>query len=94
MLGETTRLPPAAFNSATCAVVSTVPAPIVARPAQARAMARMLSKGRGEFSGTSITVMPSAISALATETASSGVMPRRIAISGRVMRWSFASRRR
>jgi hypothetical protein len=37
----------------------------------------------GEFSGTSIRVIPAAISASATGRASGGVMPRRMAISGR-----------
>ena len=85
-LGDTTSLPPAAATPATSSTVSTVPAPISACPPKARTMAAMLSNGSGEFSGTSIEVMPLAISASAIGTASAGVIPRRMAIRLRLMR--------
>ena len=84
-LGDTTSVPPADLTSATWARDSTVPAPITARAPQARAKAAMLDKGSGEFSGTSMRVMPAAMIASAMSTASDGSIPRRIAINGRMM---------
>jgi hypothetical protein len=53
---------------------------MAARSPRAFAAASMLVKASGEFSGTSIIVMPAATSASQAGTVSSGVMPRRMAI--------------
>ena len=45
---------------------------------------RMLSNGSGEFSGTSIRVIPAAISAAVIGSASCGWIPRRIAMISRL----------
>ncbi len=50
----------------------------------------MLSNGSGEFSGTSIFVIPAAISASVTASASSGRMPRRMAMISRFIAHSSA----
>ena len=84
-LGDTISRPPASATRPTSSGVSTVPAPISAMSPWASAMRRMLAKGSGEFSGTSIRVMPASMQARATSTASSGVTPRRMAMMGRVM---------
>ena len=46
----------------------------------------METSGSGEFMGTSIRVMPASTMAVAISTASSGLMPRNIAMRFRVMR--------
>ena len=65
--------------------VRTVPAPIVACLPNLSTRRAMLSKGRGELSGISIVVMPPAIRISTTASASSGVIPRRMAMRLRLM---------
>ena len=87
-LGDTISVPPACCTAFTSSTDRTVPAPICAMPLQALAMAAIDSNGSGEFSGTSIRVIPAAIRAWAAATASGGVMPRRMAMIGR---WCMGS---
>src|SRR3954452_10274375 len=81
--GDTISWPPTSLSRSTSAVVSTVPAPI-STPAGASLTAMAIERnGSGEFSGISIAVMPASISTPTMASASSGLMPRRIATSGR-----------
>ena len=64
------KVPPAAATAWTSRRLSTVPAPIIARSPKASLAAEMLASASGELSGTSIIVMPAAISASQTATTS------------------------
>ena len=67
--GDTISVPPASCTCATCTGVSTVPAPISACALYDLAIKVIEVKGSGEFSGTSIRVIPAAISVSATGSA-------------------------
>ncbi|MCY1297362.1 hypothetical protein D9M70_467990 [compost metagenome] len=98
--GLTINWPPTSASCSTCAVVSTVPAPIRQFSGAIFTAVSIERNGSGEFSGISIAVKPVSISAPTTPSVSSGLRPRRIAISGyfiggkgmRVMSLSFVQR--
>ncbi|KGS74155.1 hypothetical protein X942_5537 [Burkholderia pseudomallei MSHR5596] len=82
--GITISRPPASRTRSTSAAASTVPAPIRQSAPSASTIRPMLSNGSGEFSGTSMHLNPIRCNTLAIGTASSGTMPRRIAINGKL----------
>jgi hypothetical protein len=81
--GATIRRPPASATRAQSAALRTVPAPIRQSLPKRWLRRSIEAKGSGEFSGTSISSKPLSIRASTMDSASSGRMPRRMAMSGR-----------
>src|SRR5690606_10425178 len=79
VLGLTIRRPPRSASCFTSSTVSTVPAPIRARPPNRLTAEAMETHGRGELSGISIASKPSSTRTVRTGSTSSGSMPRRMA---------------
>ncbi len=78
--GITMKRPPASSTASTWSGRKTVPAPISAVSPKARASLSMLANGAGELRGTSIISMPASSNVAPIGSASSAVMPRRMAI--------------
>src|SRR5882672_4007721 len=80
--GITMILPPASATFETCSQEVTVPAPIITLSPKRFASLMMLDRGSGELSGTSIMQNPVSTNAAPISSASPGLTPRRMAISG------------
>src|SRR5687767_895812 len=91
--GMTIIRPPTFTTSATWAGAVTVPAPIRTSSSYFAFSRSMLSSGRGELSGTSRIANPASTRDSETAMTSSGVTPRRMAMSGRRSRkgWIMAA---
>ena len=87
--GMTMSLPPASTVFRAASGDMTVPAPISASSPKRCARISIERNGSGELSGTSIRRKPASTSAAPIGSASSGVMPRRIATSGSAAIASF-----
>ena len=84
-LGVTRSRPPTSWSRSTASRVRTVPAPTRIPAGAFLTAISMARNGSGELSGISIAVMPLSISALTIPSASSGLTPRRMATSGRII---------
>ena len=81
--GLTIKRPPTSATRVQSAALRTVPAPIRQSLPKRRLRSSIDAKGSGEFSGTSISSKPLSISISTIDSASSGRMPRRMAMSER-----------
>ena len=80
--GITIKRPPASETVSTCSGCNTVPAPMSAASPNARASFSMLENGAGELSGTSMISMPASTNTVPIGSASSALIPRKMAMSG------------
>src|SRR5690606_5677423 len=85
IFGVTMSLQPIFASWSTCSGCNTVPAPISALSPYASTTAGMLFSHSGELSGISTASNPASITAPTWANASSGVIPRKIAIRGRLV---------